>query len=93
MLVCKFSGSSLSSESQFKKVKNIVKDDAALITIVGRGIVEDAVFLGQVFTCLGAAQINISFIAQSPKKLNIIIGVKNEDYVHATKVLYKELIG
>ena len=71
----------------------IVKDGTALITIVGRGIVEDAVFLGRIFTCLGATGIHISFIAQSPKKLNIIIGVKNEDYVEATQALYKELIG
>ena len=71
----------------------ILKDGTALITIVGRGIVEDAVFLGRVFTSLGAIGINISFIAQSPKKLNIIIGVRNEDYAPATKALYKELIG
>lgn len=70
----------------------IIKDGTALITIVGRGIVEDAIFLGQIFTALGAASIPISFVAQSPKKLNIIIGVKNEDYVEATKALYKALV-
>jgi len=70
----------------------IVKDGAALITIVGRDITHDATFLGRIFTALGTAQINISFIAQSPKKLNIILGVSNEDYAQATKVLYKELI-
>ena len=71
----------------------IVKDGAALITIVGRGIIEDAVFLSRAFAALGAAKIKISFIAQSPKKLNIILGVSNEDYQKATKVLYEELIG
>jgi aspartokinase len=44
------------------------------------------------FTTLGKANINISFIAQSPRKLNIILGVKNEDYVDATNVLYHELL-
>jgi len=70
----------------------IIKDSIALITIVGRGIVEDSVFLGRVFTSLGTAALNVSFIAQSPKKLNIIIGVENNDYETATKVLYNELI-
>ena len=70
----------------------IIKDGTALITIVGRGIVEDAVFLGRVFTTLGTAGIPISFVAQSPKKLNIIIGVKNEDYVEATRALYHSLV-
>ena len=71
----------------------IIKNGTALITIVGRGIVEDSTFLGQVFTTLGIAGIPISFVAQSPKKLNIIIGVKNEDYVRATQALYTELVG
>jgi len=70
----------------------IVKEGIALITIVGRGLIEDAVFLGRTFTALGSIGINISFIAQSPKKLNIILGVKNEDYVEATKALYDELV-
>jgi len=71
----------------------LVKDGTALITIVGRGIVEDAAFLGRAFAALGRHRINISFTSQSPKKLNIILGVKNEDYVQATKALYEELVG
>ena len=69
-----------------------IKENIALITIVGRHIVDDPKFLGLVFTTLGKADINISFIAQSPRKLNIILGVKNEDYVKATKVLYENCI-
>ena len=71
----------------------LVKDNSALITIVGRGIVEDAAFLGRIFTALAKHDINISFISQSPKKLNIILGVKNEDYVQATIALYEALVG
>jgi len=71
----------------------VVKSGTALITIVGRGITSDSVFLGRVFSCLGVAGIDISFIAQSPKKLNVILGVCNEDYVEATKALYAELLG
>ena len=70
----------------------LVKDGSALITIVGRGIVEDASFLGRIFTALSKEDITISFISQSPKKLNIIIGVNNEDYANATKALYQELV-
>jgi len=70
-----------------------VKEDIALITIVGRNVVDDPTFLGQVFTTLGVADINISFIAQSPVKLNIILGVRNEDYAEATKALYGTLFG
>ncbi|MCL1990858.1 MAG: aspartate kinase [Defluviitaleaceae bacterium] len=69
-----------------------IKDGIALMTIVGRQIIDDATFLSRVFAALGTARINISFIAQSPKLLNMIIGVKNEDYITATQALYKELI-
>jgi len=68
-----------------------VKRDIALITIVGRNVVDDPKFLGQVFTTLGIADINISFIAQSPVKINMILGVKNGDYAKATKALYGAL--
>ena len=78
--------------TELKADEVLIKNGVALITIVGRGIIEDAVFLGRVFTCLGEEQINISFIAQSPKKLNIILGVQNEDYETATKCLYGELV-
>ena len=70
-----------------------IKENIALITIVGRNVVDDPKFLGTVFMTLGDSSINISFIAQSPRKLNIILGVKNEDYFEATTVLYKNLFG
>ena len=69
-----------------------VNDNVALITVVGRNIVDDPTFLGMMFTTLGQADINISFIAQSPRKLNIIIGVRNEAYVDATIALYHALL-
>lgn len=80
-------------KSELNADEVLVKDGIALITIVGRGIVEDATFLGRAFTALGRYGINISFTSQSPKKLNIILGVSNNDYIQATKALYEELVG
>ena len=79
-------------KSELEADEVLIKDGIALITIVGRGTTHDAVFLGRTFSALGKVGINISFIAQSPKKLNIILGVKNEDYIEATKTLYQELV-
>jgi len=80
----------LSNELQADDIE--VKEDIALITVVGRNIVDNPYFLGQMFTTLADADIAISFIAQSPRKLNIILGVKNNDYIAATIALYDTLL-
>jgi len=67
------------------------KEKLSLITIVGRGIIANAHVQGVVFSTLGNAQIRVQLIAQSPREINMIIGVHNDDYVRAISSLYDGL--
>jgi len=68
------------------------KEEFSLITIFGRGMVNDSEFLEAVFGALKVAGIQISLIKQSPCGTNLVIGVSNEDYVPAIRTLYERLV-
>jgi len=69
-----------------------VKKEIALITIVGREIIKNPGLSGVIFQALGEKHINVLLIAQSPRELNIVIGVQNSDYIPATQILYEKLV-
>ena len=43
---------------------------------------------GRIFSALAHARINVKMIDQGSSELNIIIGVKNEDFEAAVKAIY-----
>jgi len=70
-----------------------VKENISLLTVVGEGIIQNAATTSKIFTALAKENIEIELIAQSPRGINIIIGVANEHYNTALSALYNELVG
>jgi len=68
------------------------KEKFSLLTIFGREIINDSKFLEAIFSALKSAKIQTSLIEQSPRGLNLIIGVSNEDYELAIQTLYQALV-
>ncbi|MDO5422862.1 MAG: aspartate kinase [Eubacteriales bacterium] len=62
--------------------------DLALIAVVGRGMRSNRGVAGRIFSALAHANINIKMIDQGSSELNIIIGVRNEDFENAIKAIY-----
>ena len=44
---------------------------------------------GKLFTALADANVNVKMIDQGSSELNIIVGVKEEDFERAFKAIYK----
>jgi aspartate kinase len=61
----------------------------SLISVVGRNMSRRVGTSGQIFGALGAAGINIRMITQSSQEISIIMGVQNEDFEHAIRVIYE----
>ena len=70
----------------------VTEEKFSLITIFGRGLINDPEFLEAMFGALKVARIQTSLIEQSPRGLNLVIGVSNEDYVPAIRTLYEGLV-
>ena len=69
-----------------------IKEDFSLIAIFGCGVINDPDFLERVFRALKEAEIKTSLIEQSPRGMNLVIGVENKDYVPAIRALYEGLV-
>ena len=65
-----------------------LESDLALIAVVGRGMRATRGTAGRIFSALAHANINVKMIDQGSSELNIIVGVKNEDFEVAIKALY-----
>ena len=65
-----------------------LESDLALIAVVGRGMKSARGTAGRIFSALAHARINVKMIDQGSSELNIIIGVKNEDFEPAIKAIY-----
>ncbi len=65
-----------------------VESDIALIAVVGRGMKENRGVAGRLFSALGHARVNVKMIDQGSSELNIIVGVRNEDFEAAIRVIY-----
>lgn len=65
-----------------------LESDLALIAVVGRGMRAQRGTAGRIFAALSHAHINVKMIDQGSSELNIIIGVRNEDFENAVKAIY-----
>lgn len=62
--------------------------DLALIAVVGRGMKSNRGVAARVLASLAHKNINIKMIDQGSSELNIILGVKNEDFEPAIQAIY-----
>lgn len=65
-----------------------MESDLALIAVVGRGMRASKGTAGRIFSALAHANINVKMIDQGSSELNIIIGVRNQDFEAAIKAIY-----
>lgn len=65
-----------------------LESDLALIAVVGRGMKATRGTAGRIFSALAHANINVKMIDQGSSELNIIIGVKNDDFDAAIRAIY-----
>lgn len=65
-----------------------IESDLALIAVVGRGMKSSKGTSGRIFSALAHANVNVKMIDQGSSELNIIIGVKNEDFENAIRAIY-----
>lgn len=65
-----------------------LESDLALIAVVGRGMRANRGTAGRIFAALSHANVNVKMIDQGSSELNIIIGVKNDDFERAIKAIY-----
>lgn len=66
-----------------------LESDLALIAVVGRGMRATRGTAGRIFSALAHAHINAKMIDQGSSELNIIIGVRHDDFKNAIRALYE----
>lgn len=69
-----------------------IESGLALVAVVGRGMKAARGTAGKLFGSLAKADINIKMIDQGSSELNIIVGIKNEDFEPAIRAIYNEFI-
>lgn len=65
-----------------------LESDLALIAVVGRGMRAMRGTSSRIFSALAHANINVKMIDQGSSEINVIIGVKTEDFEHAIRAIY-----
>ena len=74
---------------EFEGIDNCeLTEGISLIAIVGRQMAYRTGISGKIFKALGENKVNIRTIEQGADEINIMIGVYNEDFERAIKVLY-----
>ena len=66
-----------------------LESDLALIAVVGTGMKATRGTAGRIFSSLAHAHINVKMIDQGSSELNIIIGVRHDDFKNAIRALYE----
>ena len=69
-----------------------IESGLALVAVVGRGMKSASGTAGKLCNALANAGINIKMIDQGSSQLNIIVGVRNEDFETATKAIYNTFV-
>lgn len=69
-----------------------IEGDLALIAVVGRGMKSMRGTAARIFAALAHKNINIRMIDQGSSELNIIIGVRNEDFEGAISAIYNMFV-
>lgn len=76
--------------SEFEGIDNCaLTEGISLIAIVGRQMAYRTGISGKIFKVLGENNINIRTIEQGADEINIMIGVFNEDFKRAIRLLYE----
>lgn len=65
-----------------------LESDLALIAVVGRGMRATRGTAGRIFSALSHANVNVKMIDQGSSELNVIVGVKDEDFEPAIRAIY-----
>ena len=65
-----------------------LEPDLALVAVVGRGMKSVRGTAARIFAALAHAKINVKMIDQGSSELNVIVGVKNEDFEPAVRAIY-----
>ena len=65
-----------------------LESDLALIAVVGRGMRSNRGTAARIFAALAHANVNVKMIDQGSSELNVIIGVRNDDFEVAVKAIY-----
>lgn len=65
-----------------------LESDLALIAVVGRGMRSNRGTAARIFAALAHSNVNVKMIDQGSSELNVIIGVRNEDFEVAVKAIY-----
>ena len=66
-----------------------IASSIALIATVGRGMARTAGVAARLFTALQEAGVSCRIIDQSPKEMNLIVGVDQRDYEKAVRAIYR----
>ena len=69
-----------------------IEGDIALIAVVGRGMRSTRGTAGRIFAALAHANINVRMIDQGSSELNIIIGVRDDDFEKAIRAIYNMFV-
>ena len=70
-----------------------LRENIAMVSAVGRKMSSQPGVSGRLFQALGAKGINIRTIAQGADELAITVGVENEQYENAIRVMYESFAG
>ena len=65
-----------------------IETELALVAVVGRGMKSNRGTAGRIFSSLAHNHVNVKMIDQGSSELNIIVGVKEEDFKTAIKAIY-----
>lgn len=69
-----------------------LESDLALIAIVGRGMINSTGTAARLMSALAHAGVNIKMIDQGSSELNIIVGVRNDDFETSIAAIYDEFV-
>lgn len=81
-----------SLQEELKPEELTVREQISLLSIVGEVLIKDSHLTERIFSALARKNIEIEMIAQSPRSLNIILGVQDQFYQEAIRVIYDELV-
>lgn len=70
-----------------------IQDSIALVAAIGRKMTSRPGISGRLFKALGDNNVNIRTIAQGADELTIMVGVENDKYESAIRVLYEGFTG
>lgn len=65
-----------------------LESDLALIAVVGRGMKSNRGTAARIFAALAHANVNVKMIDQGSSELNVIVGVRDEDFEPAIRAIY-----